>query len=541
MAIVQFLLLLVALCQTSLLDFPRPEDELNRSARVSAALHFGEIIGRHLSLQCVAMSANTESAGRPNILYILADDLGWRDLSCYGSSFYETPNLDRLAARGMKFTDAYAACPVCSPTRASILTGKYPAHVGVTDWINWGGTLHPCKGKLIDAPYTDHIPDSEVTLPQLLRDGGYQTWHVGKWHCGGEGSLPHQRGFEKNIGGTAWGSPGGKGYFSPWGVPGLEDIDVPEGTYLDDWLTDRAVELIENRDPSQPFFLNVWYYLVHTPTQAPEHLVKKYAEKAKRLQLDQIDPLVVGEVFPAEHKYKLRVTRRMVQSNPVYAAMVELMDTLIGRILKAIDDADETDNTLVMFTSDNGGLSTAEGSPTCNHPLSEGKGWTYDGGIRECFIAAWPGVIAENTTCDEPVTSPDFYPTLLEAAEVEADPNHEIDGLSIMPLLKGEARTLDREAIYWHYPHYGNQGGTPSGAVRARDWKLTEFFEDGRVELYNLQDDISETRDLSKDQPQRTEKMLTMLRDWRETVCARMPETNPNYTPPADPESHPAV
>lgn len=487
------------------------------------------------------MSASTKPSGQPNIVYILADDLGWRDLSCYGSSFYETPNLDKLAARGMKFTDAYAACPVCSPTRASILTGKYPAHVGVTDWISWGGSAHPCKGKLIDAPYTDHIPDSEVTLPQMLRDGGYQTWHVGKWHCGGEGSLPHQRGFEKNVGGTAMGSPGRKGYFSPWGIPGLENADVPDGTYLDDYLTDKAVELINNRDTSKPFYLNFWYYLVHTPIQAPEHLIKKYEEKAKRLKLDQINPLVVGEVFPSEHKYNQRVTRRMVQSDTVYAAMVELMDTLIGRLLKAIDDVGETSNTLVMFTSDNGGLSTSEGWPTCNHPLSEGKGWTYDGGIREPLIAAWPGVIPEASTCAEPVTSPDFYPTLLEAAGVERDGNHELDGLSIMPLLKGAQKSVDRDAIYWHYPHYGNQGGTPSGAIRCRDWKLTEFYEDGRLELYNLADDISESSERSADEPERTSQMHKMLQAWREKVCARMPEVNPNYTPPPEPEAHPAV
>ena len=487
------------------------------------------------------MSASKKSAGQPNILYILADDLGWRDLSCYGSTFYETPNLDRLAARGMKFTDAYAACPVCSPTRASILTGKYPAHVGITDWINWGGGLHPCRGKLIDAPYTNHIPGSEVTIAQRLRDSGYQTWHVGKWHCGGPGSLPQDRGFDTNVGGAPWGAPGKMGYFSPWGVPGLENIDTPEGTYLDDWLTDQAVQLIRNRDQSRPFFLNFWFYLVHTPIQAPEHLVKKYEAKARRLKLDRIDPLVPGEPHPAEHKYKYRVTRRMVQSDPVYAAMVELMDTLVGKLLRAIEEAGETDNTLVMFTSDNGGLSTSEGSPTCNLPLSEGKGWTTDGGVRECFIAAWPGVIPEASTCDEPVTSPDFYPTLLEAAGAKADPNHVIDGLSMMPLLTREKPSLDRDAIYWHYPHYGNQGGTPSGAVRCRDWKLIEFFEDGRLELYNLAADISESRNLAAAEPDRAAQMHQMLRTWREKVCARMPEVNPNYTPPPDPEAHPAV
>ena len=482
---------------------------------------------------------------RPNIVFILADDLGWRDPSCYGSAFYETPNLDRLAREGVRFTDAYAACPVCSPTRASLLTGQYPAHVGVTDYIDVSGKTHPCKGRLIDAPYVDHVPDTHATYAHALRDAGYQTWHVGKWHCGGEGSLPHQRGFEVNLGGCAHGAPTRPaGYFAPWDLPDpalrQANATVEPGTYLDDYLTDRAVELIENRDPDRPFLLNLWHYLVHTPLQAPEPLVKKYEAKAKRMKLDAIDPVVPGEPFPSRHEADQRIQRRVVQSHPTYAAMVELMDHCIGRVLRALDDAGVADETLVVFTSDNGGLSTAEGSPTCNHPLSEGKGWMYDGGTREPYIVRLPGVTEPGTTCRTPITSPDLYPTLLEAAGLDARPEQHTDGVSFLPALKGDAG-FDRGGVFWHYPHYGNQGGTPSAAVRHGPWKLLRFFEDDRFELYHLGDDVSESRDVSADHPERVEELAAELEAWQRRMGARFPEPNPDYVHPTHPAADPAV
>ena len=464
---------------------------------------------------------------KPNIIFILIDDMGWRDLACCGSEFYETPNIDRLAGQGMRFTDAYAACPVCSPTRASILTGKYPATVGITDWIDWGGSIHPARGRVIDVPYLKALPTSEHSLARALKDGGYTTWHVGKWHLGGEGHLPQDHGFDVNLGGCHCGSPGRGGYFSPWTIPDLEDANVPEGTHLTDYLTDRAIDLIRQRD-GLPFYLNMWYYSVHTPIQAKDEKIRKYEAKARALGLDQVKTFEEGEPFPCEHKKDQRILRRLVQSDPVYAAMIESLDENIGRLLGAIEECGEADNTIVVFTSDNGGLATSEGSPTCNAPLSEGKGWMYEGGTREPLFIRWPGRIQPGSACNVPVTSPDFYPTLLEAAGMEAIPDKHVDGVSLVPLLEGGA-SLDRDAIFWHYPHYANQGGTPGSSVRTGDHKLIEFFEDGRIELYDLVNDPGEHRDLSRERPQLASEMRTALARWRQQVEARIPRPNPDW------------
>lgn len=455
----------------------------------------------------------------PNIVLMLIDDLGWRDISCCGSSFYETPNLDRLAVEGMRFTDAYAACPVCSPTRASILTGRYPARVGITNWIGGHTT-----GRLLDVPYLDHLPAEECCLARALRAGGYATWHVGKWHLGGRPFHPEDHGFEVNLGGCSWGSPR-RGYFSPWGIETLAEAEP--GTYLTDQLTDLAVDLVQRRD-GRPFFLNLWHYAVHTPIQAPAALVEKYRAKAHRLGLDRLQALEPGEPFPCAHKRHQRVTRRRLQSDPTYAAMVEALDSNVGRLLRALDDAGVTDNTLVIFTSDNGGLATAEGSPTCNAPLAEGKGWMYDGGVREPLLIRWPGVIRAGSVCTEPVISPDFYPTLLEAAQLPPQRQQHLDGISLMPLLR-EDGPFPQRAIFWHYPHYGNQGGTPGCAVRLGDYKLIEFFEDGHLELYDLRRDVSETHNLAAEQPARAAAMQRLLTDWRAQVHAKVPEPNPAW------------
>ena len=464
---------------------------------------------------------------KPNILFILIDDLGWRDLGCYGSSFYETPNLDRLAADGLRFTDAYAACPVCSPTRASLLTGKYPATLGVTDWIDWFGRCHPRRGKLIDVPYVRQLPSSEVTVASALRDGGYRTWHVGKWHLGGPESRPEQFGFDVNVGGCEWGSPS-RGYFSPWGIPVLPAGRL-DGEYLTDHLTDEAIRLI--RTPGdQPFYLNLCHYAVHTPIQAPRELVAKYEDKARRLGLDREKALEEGEPFPFKANWEARVIRRLIQSHPVYAAMIENLDWNIGRVLQALEETGQADNTLVMFTSDNGGLATAEGSPTTNRPLSEGKGWMYEGGTREPLIARWRGRIRPGATCSVPVTSPDLYPTLLDVAGLPARPEQHVDGVSFAPLLAGGGR-LERDAIFWHYPHYGNQGGTPGASVRCGDHKLIQFFEDGRLELYNLREDIGETRNLAAEQPALARELHGRLTAWQQRVEAKIPGPNPDWRP----------
>ena len=466
---------------------------------------------------------------RPNIVFILIDDMGWKDLVCYGSPFYETPNIDRLAVEGMRFTDAYAACPVCSPTRASILTGKYPATVGITDWIDAHGHLHPARGRVVDVPYLKHLPKGEHSLACTLNESGYQTWHVGKWHLGGEGHLPEDHGFEVNIGGTQQGSPGLGGYFSPWTIPPLQDADVPEGTYLTDYLTDGVLDLIRERD-ERPFFLNLWYYTVHTPIQAKPEKIAKYEAKAKEIGLDRVETFTEGEYYPCEHKRDQRVRRRVVQSDPVYAAMIESLDENLGRIFDLLDELGLADDTAIFFTSDNGGLATSEGSPTCNAPLAEGKGWMYEGGTREPLLVRWPGHIAAGSSCATPVTSPDFYPTLLDLAGRDPMPAQHSDGQSIAPLLRGDA--LERRPIFWHYPHYGNQGGTPGSSVRDGDFKLIEFFEDGRLELYNLREDIGESLNLAADDPETRDRLHGLLKTWREGVEAKIPQTNTDWNNP---------
>ncbi len=463
--------------------------------------------------------------GRPNFVLILIDDLGWTDLGCTGSPFYETPHLDRLAQQGLRFTDAYASCPVCSPTRASLMTGKYPARVQVTNFI-----AGEARGRLLSAPYLHYLPLEEQTIARTLGAAAYQTWHVGKWHLGGEPYWPQHHGFDVNVGGWSAGMP--KSYFAPYHNPMLPD--GPDGEYLTDRLSDEAVRLIRGRDAARPFFLNLCFYTVHIPIQGKPALVEKYKAKAASLGLDQRDPFEIGEHFPCEHKGDRRVVRRRFHSDPGYAAMVQSMDEGIGRVLAALDDEGIADDTVVLFTSDNGGVATSEGSPTCNAPLAEGKGWMYEGGTREPLLVRWPGVTTPDSLCTVPVTTTDFYPTLLDAAGLPPLPEQHCDGISIVPLLRGEGK-LGREAIFWHYPHYSNQGGRPGCSVRAGDYKLIEFFEDRHLELYHLRDDIGEETNLAADEPLVARHLQARLREWLADVGAKIPEPNPDWGPqPAD-------
>lgn len=451
---------------------------------------------------------------KPNIVFMLIDDMGWADLGCYGSTFYETPNLDRLAAAGALFTDAYAASPVCSPTRASILSGKYPSTVGVTQYIGGHGV-----GLLRDVPYFGFLPTEEYSLARALRAGGYQTWHVGKWHLGPRRCWPDQHGFDVNIAGCDWGHP--KSYFSPYQSPTLTDGE--DGEYLTDRLTDEAIRLIENAG-DQPFFLNLWHYAVHVPIDSPPDLVAKYEQKAAELGLDQLDPFDVGEPFAVWHQRDARITRRTVQSDPSYAAMVENLDSNVGRLMDALERLGKAENTLVVFTSDNGGLSSAEGSPTMNGPLSEGKGWLNEGGIREPLIMHWPKVIPAGMRSSEPVTSPDFYPTLLAAAGLPAIPAQHLDGVDFSAVLRGE--DFDRGQLFFHYPHYSNQGGRPSSAIREGAWKLILDWETGGSELYQLTDDIGERHDVAAVHPELAGRLEQALRTWVDGSPALVPEPN---------------
>lgn len=453
----------------------------------------------------------------PNVVFFLVDDLGQRDVGCYGSSFYETPNLDRLAKQGMKFTDAYAACPVCSPTRASIITGKYPQRVGVTDYIGAAGPNQWKRNtKLLPAPYSDRLALEEVTLAEAMKERGYATFFAGKWHLGPEGFWPEQQGFDINKGGIDKGGPyGGNKYFSPYGNPRLPD--GPEGEHLPDRLASETNQFIEaNKD--RPFFAYFSFYSVHTPLMAPQELVQKYEKKREQLGLKP----EWGVEGPRDV--------RLVQEHAAYAGMVEAMDSAVGKVLAKLDELGLSDNTLVIFTSDNGGLSTSEGSPTSNAPWRGGKGWMYEGGIREPLIVRWPTVIKASSESAVPVSSPDFMPTLLDAAGADAQVMaQKRDGVSLVPVLKGGE--LSERPLFWHYPHYGNQGSAPGAAVRLGDWKLIEWFEGHKLELFHLKDDASETKDLATQHPDKVSELRTVLRNWQREVGALVPTENESYDP----------
>ena len=473
---------------------------------------------------------------KPNIVFFLIDDMGWMDLACQGSKFYETPNIDSLAKDGMLFTDAYAACPVCSPTRASLMSGKYPARVGLTHYI--GGSEH-CKlggekGKLLSAPYVPYLSTEEISLATTLKKNGYKTWHLGKWHLGKKDYWPDKHGFDVNIGGCSMGAPGGKGhYFQPWEIPTIKPKTGDD--YLTDRLGNDAVELIMGNDDT-PFFLNMWFYSVHTPIQAKSETIAKYERKAKSMGLDKVEAIVEGDYFPVEHKKDRRIQRRVIQSDPEYAAMIEHLDENVGKILNALEKKGIADNTIVIFTSDNGGLSTAEGSPTCNFPLAEGKGWMYEGGVREPMLFRWRDVVKPGSKSDAVITSPDFYPTLLEACGLPLEEQQHVDGKSFLSALKG--RPYKRGSVFWHFPHYGNQGGTPGCSIRKGDWKLIEFFE-GQLELYNLKDDISEKNNLSETFPETLQELLEELHAWQTEVNSINPSPNSDWRPWCDKDLNP--
>lgn len=454
---------------------------------------------------------------------ILIDDMGWKDLSACGSTFYESPNIDALMQSGMSFDNAYASCPVCSPSRASILTGKYPATVGVTDWIDTSGECHPVKGYLIDAPYIKHLPKEEYNIARCFKDHGYNTFHVGKWHLGTEEYYPQHQGFDVNIAGCHLGHPH-HGYFSPYMIENLKD--GPDGEYLTDRLTDEAIKLIE-KSGDTPFFMNLWHYTVHMPPQAKEEDIRYFEDKARRMHLDKVNPFVEGENYPIEIKRHMKVRRRVIQSDAVYAAMIKNLDWNIGRLVQALKDMGKLDDTIIVFTSDNGGLATAEGSPTCNFPAREGKGWMYEGGTRIPLSISYPAIVRKNTHTQVVTTSPDLYPTLLEMAGLQLQPQQHVDGISLLPALS-EKKMKDRP-VFWHYPHYGNQGGTPGSSVRYGKWKLIEFFEDMHTELYDLESDPSEARNLADINPDKRDELRQMLHSWRESICAKIPKKNPDW------------
>ncbi|MGZ5565888.1 MAG: sulfatase [Limisphaerales bacterium] len=444
---------------------------------------------------------------KPNIIFILADDLGVCDLGYTGSTFYKTPNIDRLAQESTRFNQAYAACPVCSPTRAALMTGKYPSRTGITDYI--GGFA---KGRLLPAPNATHLALEELTIAESLKKAGYVTCHIGKWHLGGEGFMPEQQGFDVNVGGCAKGHP--PSYFSPYKIENLPD--GPVGEYLTDRLATECEKFIDaNKD--HPFYLNFCTYAVHTPLQAKRDMVKKYEAQVAKLAPAPAD----------EWRKEAKTVDRRVQNHAVYGAMVESLDDSVGRVLKKLEQLGLDKNTVVIFTSDNGGLSTGKNGPTSNAPYRAGKGWLYEGGIREALLVKWPGVTKAGSQCETPVITMDFYPTLLTAAGAPKLPQQHRDGVDLTPLLKGGS--IASRPLFWHYPHYGNQGGQPGSAIRVGDWKLIEWLDSQRTELFNLKDDVGEMHDLAAANPKKLKELQAQLNQWRKEIGAVMPTINPDW------------
>ncbi len=471
-----------------------------------------------LSIGTCKKGVSADNKRVPNIVLILADDLGWSDLSNEGSTFYQSPNIDRIAREGMKFTRGYAACQVCSPSRASIVTGKYPTKHGITTWIgDRSGAGWRSSGRQdshLPADYEHNLRASEITLAEALRDAGYKTFFAGKWHMGSKGSWPTDHGFEINKGGWDVGSPRG-GYFSPWENPNLKP--GPPGESLPIRLGRETAEFIEAHK-DQPFLAYLSFYSVHGPIQTSPGLWKKYRNKAA-------DAGLVKERF----LFDRRLAVRQVQDCPIYAGMIESMDDAVGMVLKKLDELGLAENTIVCFTSDNGGVSSGDSFSTSNLPLRGGKGRQWEGGVREPFYIKAPSITKAGTTCDVPVSGIDWYPTLLELASVPVPREQDIDGVSLVPLLKGGS--IPDRPLFWHYPHYGNQGGEPSSIITQDGWKLIHYHEDGRDELYHLTADTGEQRDLAATEPDRVKAFRTRLDAWLKATGAKFPKKDPQFDP----------
>ncbi|MFS4456737.1 sulfatase [Maribacter sp. 2304DJ31-5] len=444
-----------------------------------------------------------------NVVFILVDDLGWKDLGCYGSSFYETPNIDRLAEHSKVFTNAYTPNPVCSPTRAAILTGRYPSRIGITDWIPGDD---PKNRSLLGPEDLHQLPLEETTIAESLKPYGYKTFFAGKWHLGNAGYFPENQGFDNNKGGHHMGQPPG-GYYSPYKNPKLSD--GPEGEYLTDRLTDESITFLRENKES-PFLLYLAYYTVHTPIQASKRHLRKFQDKQKKIG----DSLALthreGKAFTVQNQY-----------NAEYASMVYALDENVGRLFRELERLKLTDETLIIFTSDNGGLSTITGewkAPTSVKPLRAGKGWAYEGGVRVPLIIKPPGE-TKAAKITAPVISMDLFPTILDEMDLPLQPRLHKDGSSLKPIMDGEVRTV-HEALFWDYSHYHTSGWTPGQAVRKGNWKLIHFLEDDTFELYNLKNDISEQYDLATENIEKLQDLKKELEQFNRRLKTARPKIN---------------
>jgi arylsulfatase A len=431
---------------------------------------------------------NNDRERFPNVIVILVDDMGAKDLACYGESVYASPTINRLAHEGVRFENAYSACTVCSPSRAALMTGKYPARLHVTDWIKGHARENP---KLLIPDWQMYLDTPEITLAEKLKTKGYATWHVGKWHLGeGDAYLPTRQGFDINIAGSNWGQPK-NGYFSPYDMPHL--TNGPPGEYLTDRLTEEAITLIKNRDPQLPFYLNLWHYTVHTPIQAKQDKTLKFTS-------------LFGE--------------RQAQKNPAYAAMIESLDEGIDRLVGALDSQRILEQTLIIFMSDNGSLDKVSTS----NPLRMGKGYAYEGGVRTPLIFYWKDRLPAGKVIQSPVITMDIYHTITRLVGLS---DKQADGIDLFPLIE-KSLPLRRD-LYWHYPHY--HLGNPYAAIRSGSWKLIHYFESESSELYNLSQDPGEAQNKAADFPAITKKLQKKLERWQDKIGAQLPRPNPNYDP----------
>jgi len=464
----------------------------------------------------LASCSEDQDTRKPNILFIVADDFGYHDLSYMGSEFYETPNIDKIAEEGVVFTYGYATCQVCSPSRASLMTGMFPARHGITDWIGaktgqeWSDSGR--NTKLLPPDYEHVLNKDYTTLPEALKEGGYRTFFAGKWHIGKEGSWPEDHGFDINKGGWDSGSPIG-GYYSPYTNPNL--TSGPAGENLSIRLANETIDFIKSHKDTS-FLAYLSFYAVHGPIQTSEEKWSKYRDKAESQGL-------ANSGFEMESRLPIR----NVQDNPVYAGLVETMDDAVGMVLEALSELGLDENTIVIFTSDNGGVASGDNYSTTNLPLRGGKGYQYEGGIREPFFIKVPGKFGQGKTNPTPVTGADVYPTILELAGLDLKPQDHADGVSLVPVLEG--KSIEDRALIWHYPHYGNQGGDPSSIIRKGDWKYIYYYETELGSLYNLAKDKSEERDVAAANPELAEELKDSLFAYLESVNAKFPMEDPTY------------
>ncbi|MEO1616252.1 MAG: sulfatase [Planctomycetota bacterium] len=459
----------------------------------------------------------TTAAESPNVLLILMDDMGVVDLSVEGSQFYRSPRIDQIAKGGMRFTQGYATCCVCSPSRASIQLGTFAPRHGITDWIGAAAGMNWKRpNRVLPSEYVRDLPADQTTIAEAFQEAGYATFFAGKWHLGSKGSWPEDHGYQINVGGHDRGSPPG-GYFAPYDNPRMKS--GPDGESLPMRLADETASFIR-RNNAKPFFAMLSFYSVHGPVQTTKPLWNKYRSLAPTLA-------------PGKERFKIDRTMpvRQVQDHPVYAGMVETVDSAIGTVLDELASLDLIDNTIVVFTSDNGGVSSGDAYCTSNLPYRGGKGRQWEGGIREPFYIHYPPRIQPGSLCDVPVTGADLYPTLLELCGLPLRPEQHLDGVSLVPLLQG--KSIADRPLYWHYPHYGNQGGEPHAMIRRGPWKLIHYYEDGRNELYNVITDIGEQSNVALTQPATTAELWNDLDAYLKRVGANRPKPDARYDPKA--------